>query len=166
MFNKTIIFSLGLLSLINCNAQKEPKTETKTSSGTAVKNTNQVNKDSNIIYFNEGENKFLKEHQMNVTFKGISEDSRCPKGVNCIWAGVAVARVEVMGTATRPMILELASLDNKGRNYKKSAQFNGYTISLAEVQPYPGDPESAKSLNGKYRIGITIKKGGEESTMK
>jgi hypothetical protein len=54
---------------------------------------------------------------MNVTFKGISEDSRCPKDVNCIWAGVAVAQVEVMGTATRPMVLNLASMDNKGRNY-------------------------------------------------
>lgn len=166
MFHKTIIFSLGLLSLINCNTQKEPKNIAKVNIDKTTKDVKVTNQDGQIIYFNEGENKFLKEYQMNVTFKGISEDSRCPKGVNCIWAGVAVAQVEVMGTATRPMTLELASLDNKGRNYKKSSQFNGYTISLADVQPYPGDSESAKSLNGKYRIGITIKKGGEEPTMK
>ena len=157
--------SLGFLSLINCNAQKEPKTSEKAWTSTEIKQTPPM-KGENIIYFNEGENKFLKEYQMNVTFKGISEDSRCPKGVNCIWAGVAVAQVEVMGVATRPMTLTLASLDNKGRNYNKSADFNGYTISLADVNPYPGDGESAKALNGKYKIGIIIKKMGENSTTK
>ncbi|MDR6403852.1 MULTISPECIES: hypothetical protein [Chryseobacterium] len=165
MFYKTIILSLGFLSLINCNAQKEPKTSEKAWTATEIKQTPPM-KGENVIYLNEGENKFLKEYQMNVTFKGISEDSRCPKGVNCIWAGVAVAQVEVMGVATRPMTLTLASLDNKGRNYNKSADFNGFTISLAEVNPYPGDGESAKGLNGKYKIGIVIKKAGENSTTK
>jgi len=165
MLHKTIILSLGLLFLINCNAQKETKTSTKVN---VDKNgvTEVTNKDGEIIYFNEGENKFLKEYQMNVTFKGVSEDSRCPKDVTCVWAGVAVAQVEVMGTATRPMTLNLASIDNKGRNYTKSAEFNGYIISLADVQPYPGATEGTKALNGKYKIGITIKKAGENPTMK
>lgn len=166
MFHKTIIFSLGLLSLINCNAQKEQKNITKVNIDKTTENVKVANQDGNIIYFNEGENKFLKEYQMNVTFKGISEDSRCPKDVNCIWAGVAVAQVEVMGTATRPMTLDLASLDNKGRNYSKSSEFNGLTISLVDVQPYPGSAEGAKALNGKYKIGITIKKAGENPTTK
>ncbi|PJJ67591.1 hypothetical protein [Chryseobacterium geocarposphaerae] len=165
MLNKTIILSLGLLFLINCNTQKETKTSTKvdTDENGATK---VINKDGKVIYFSEGENKFLKEYQMNVTFKGISEDSRCPKDVNCVWAGVAVAQVEVMGTATRPMTLNLASIDNKGRNYNTSAEFNGYTISLIDVQPYPGAAEGTKALNGKYKIGITIKKAGENPTTK
>ncbi|MDQ0593245.1 hypothetical protein QFZ37_001614 [Chryseobacterium ginsenosidimutans] len=165
MLHKISILSLGLLFLINCNAQKETKTSTKVNVE-KTENTKTANKDGEIIYLNEGENKFLKEYQMNVTFKGISEDSRCPKDVTCIWAGVAVAQVEVMGTATRPMTLNLASMDNKGRNYNKSADFNGYTISLADVQPYPGAEEGAKALNGKYKIGITIKKSGENTTTK
>jgi len=164
MLYKTIILSLGLLFLINCKAQKETKTSTKVNvDENGV--TQVTNKDGEVIYFNEGENKFLKEYQMNVTFKGISEDSRCPKGVTCVWAGVAVAQVEVMGIATRPMILNLASMDNKGRNYTKSTVFNGYTISLVNVQPYPGATEGTKALNGKYKIGITIKKA-EDSTKK
>lgn len=165
MLHKTIISSLGLLFLINCNAQKETKTSTKVN--TTENGVTQVaDKDGEIIYFSEGENKFLKEYQMNVTFKGISEDSRCPKDVTCVWAGVAVAQIEIMGTATRPMTLSLASIDNKGRNYTKSTVFNGYTISLVDVQPYPGAAEGTKALNGKYKIGITIKKAGENPTTK
>lgn len=165
MLYKTILFSLGMLTLTNCNAQKETKSSTK-SSGTAGTKEKTMNKEGDIIYFNEGENKFLKEYQMNVTFSTISEDSRCPEGVNCIWAGVAVANVLVMGTSTRPVTLSLATTDNAGRNYFKSAEFNGYTISLAEVTPYPSSQEGVKALPGKYKIGITIKKTGEKPTMR
>jgi len=163
MLYKTIILSLGLLSLINCKTQNEAKLSTKNQmeqSGDSSKST----KDGSIIYFNEGENRFLDDYQMNVTFKNISEDSRCPKGVNCIWVGVAVAQLEVMGTTTRPVTLSLASLDNKGRNYQKSADFNGYKITLAEITPYPESTQGQKALKGKYRIGITIQKSYEVPT--
>ncbi|MEN4761718.1 hypothetical protein ABEG63_15395 [Chryseobacterium sp. C39-AII1] len=165
MLHKTIIFSVGLLTLANCSAQKEAKTSTKTSvSQTKDKELKPMNADGEIIYFKEGENKFLKEFQMNVTFSGITEDSRCPTDVNCIWAGVAVASVQVMGTTTRPMNLSLATMDNTGRNYSKSAAFNGYTISLAEVTPYPNSKDGTRALAGNYKIGITIKKTGEKPT--
>ncbi|KMQ70002.1 hypothetical protein ACM39_00265 [Chryseobacterium sp. FH2] len=165
MLHKAIIFSLGVLTLSNCSAQKEMNTSTKTSV-TEIKETKSMNKEGEVIYFTEGENKFLKEAEMNLTFKGISEDSRCPTDVNCVWAGVAVANVEVMGLATRPAMLNLATTDNAGRNYFKTAEFNGYTISLVEVTPYPNSKEGVKALAGKYRIGITIKKAEEKSTMK
>lgn len=167
MLQKAIIFSIGLLTLANCSAQKDVKTSTKTSvSETKDKNLKPMSLDGETIYFKEGENKFLKEYQMNVTFSGITEDSRCPADVNCIWAGVAVASVQVMGTTTRPMTLNLATTDNAGRNYFKSAEFNGYTISLAEVAPYPNSKDGVKALAGNYKIGITIKKTGEKPTMR
>lgn len=166
MLHKTIIFGLGLLTLANCNAQKETKTSTKNTVTSEIKDVKSMNKDENIIYFNEGENKFLKEYEMNVTFKGISEDSRCPEGVNCMWAGVAVAQIEVMGIATRPMTFNIATTENASRNYHQSTDFNGNTISLQEVNPYPTSKDGVKGLAGKYRIGIVIKKGGENSTTK
>ncbi|SDQ68628.1 hypothetical protein SAMN05421664_2165 [Chryseobacterium soldanellicola] len=169
MLHKTIIFSLGFLSLMNCNAQKETKTSTKVNvaDNTTIETAQTMSKEGDIIYLNEGENRFLKEYEMNVTFKNISEDSRCPKGVSCIWAGVAVAQIEVMGTTTRPMVLNLATTDNEGRNYHKSAQYNGYSISLAEVTPYPESQDGAKALIGKYKVGIIIKKGeAQNSTTK
>lgn len=153
MICKSILLSLGLLTLASCSAQKE----TKTSAVTADKDSS-MSKENNIVYLNEGENKFLKEYDMNVTFKSIAEDSRCPKGVNCIWAGVAIAQVEVMGVATRPMVLNLATEENEGRKHQRSSSFNGYTVTLAEVTPYPESVNGAKALAGKYRIGITITK--------
>ncbi|MCW3161529.1 hypothetical protein [Chryseobacterium oryctis] len=164
MIHKTIIFSLGLLTLANCNAQKETKILTNTSASQTQ--STPTNKENEIIYFKEGENKFLKQYDMNVTFKDVSEDSRCPTDVQCIWAGVAVANIEVMGLSTRPVTLNLATMDNTSRNLSKSAQFNGYTISLREVTPYPNFKDGAGALKGKYQIGISIKKTEEKPTMK
>ncbi|WP_370896980.1 hypothetical protein [Chryseobacterium gossypii] len=164
MLYKTIICGLGLLSLMNCNAQKEKNISKASVEQTGA--TMVTPKEGEIIYFNEGENRFLKDYEMNVTFKGISEDSRCPKDVNCIWAGVAVAQVEVMGTATRPMVLNLATMDNAGKNYHQSADFNGYTISLEELTPFPTSEAGTQTLKGKYKIGIVIRKSEQNPTTK
>ncbi|MDR6464419.1 hypothetical protein [Chryseobacterium sediminis] len=159
MFHKVIILSLGIFALTGCDAQKKSKINTKATempSGTKITSTD--NQKDGVLYLSEGENKFLREYQMNVTFKGVSEDSRCPEGANCIWAGVALAQVEVMGTSTRPMILNLASADYPGRDYHQSAEFNGYILTLQDVTPSPKSQDGTKALAGKYKIGITIKK--------
>lgn len=132
----------------------------------AAKSPIKRNIEGKIIYFTEGENKFLEEYEMNVTFKNISEDSRCPEGVACIWQGAAVANLELMGITTRPVTIQLATTENAGRNYHKSTFFNNYTVSLVEVNPAPTAGEGAKPLAGKYRIGIVIAKGGKDATTK
>ncbi|MBV8325740.1 hypothetical protein [Chryseobacterium sp.] len=159
MFHKALIFSLGILALTGCDAQKKIKTETKTSEmSTSTASTKASDQKGDIIYFTQGQNKFLKEAEVNITFKGISEDSRCPEGTNCIWAGVAVAKIEVMGITTRPETISLASMDHPARNYHQSADFNGYTITLQEVTPYPKSSDGLRIPAEKYKIGITVKK--------
>jgi len=154
---KSIIVGLSFISLINCSAQKEAKKQA-VNNQTPVVNTIPTKNEGKIIYFNEGENKFLPEFQMNVTFKNIAEDSRCPQGTQCVWAGVAVANVELMSTTSRPMTFQFSTTDMKGKDYHKTQSFNGYTISLKEITPHPTSENSAKSLSGKYRIGIEISK--------
>ncbi|WP_228445073.1 hypothetical protein [Chryseobacterium indoltheticum] len=152
---------------MNCNAQKEAKKQA-VNNQTPVVNTIPTKNEGKIIYFNEGENKFLPEFQMNVTFKNIAEDSRCPQGTQCVWAGVAVANVELMSTTSRPMTFQFSTAEVKGKDYHKTQSFNGYTISLKELAPYPSAQEGTKSLSGKYKIAIEITKDDSQnqSTMK
>lgn len=118
-----------------------------------------VKSTAGVVYLKEGENKFLKEYEMNVTFKKMTEDSRCPKDVNCIWAGVATAEVEFMGLYTRPVILKLSTLSDAKKGYSKSQEFNGYTVSLVEVSPETTSAKGFKALQGSYRIGLQFSKG-------
>ncbi|AZB21800.1 hypothetical protein EG338_06760 [Kaistella haifensis] len=118
---------------------------------------------SNIIYFKEGENKFLKQYETNVTFKQITEDSRCPKGVNCIWAGVATAEIELMGLYTRPVTLKLSTINDAKKNYHKSQNFNGFSISLVELSPEPTSEKGFNALKGSYKIGLKFSKENSEN---
>ncbi|CAN5811202.1 hypothetical protein BH20ACI4_BH20ACI4_26020 [soil metagenome] len=78
-------------------------------------------------------NKQKKFSRSNLTVKFVSliEDSRCPIGTNCIWAGNAKIKIEV----------------GKGRNKKtfevntnlgpKGADYDGYQIELVSLTPEP-----------------------------
>ena len=114
---------------------------------------------SGVVYLNEGENKFLKEYEMNVTFKRVTEDSRCPKDVNCVWAGVATAEVELMGLATRPVTLKFSTLNDANRGYANKHVFNGLQISLVSVAPEATSEKGFKKLQGNYKIGLRFTKG-------
>lgn len=125
-------------------------------------NQDVVNAKSGMVSLKEGENKFVKELGMNVTFKKIVEDSRCPKDVNCVWEGVATAEIEVMGLETRPMTLRISTL-TQGEKYKKVQQFNGYNISLDQLTPETTSGKGMKQLQGSYKIVLKFNKS-EAST--
>lgn len=43
-----------------------------------------------------GQTALLRSENLSITFKQVLEDSRCPQGVQCIWAGNAKVAVEVV----------------------------------------------------------------------
>ena len=79
-----------------------------------------------------GQSAVLQSENIRVTVWNVTEDSRCPTGVECIWAG------QVGG---------LVHIEKEGRNLgdfnlisnqeKSTAIFDGYKIELVEVEPYP-----------------------------
>lgn len=188
MLHRIIISSFGLLTLAMCQTQHKktevtkpvtettttastPKTKVKTSTAsqvtpgkTAANSTSastpaaKTNANSSSIYLTEGQNIFVKDLQMNVTFKKMLEDSRCPKDVNCIWQGVATAEIELMGTATRPRTYRISSLNMPEKGLEKDVVFDGYQITLNEITPHPTQSQNFKSMQGKYKIGLTFKK--------
>jgi len=59
-------------------------------------------------------------------------DSRCPTGVQCVWAGEATASVTlVQGEDTSTIDMKLVEL------HGVPVEFSGYRISLLAVLPYP-----------------------------
>lgn len=159
MHYKIALFSLGIFSLVTCQSRSAKiKHTAKSSAETSVTKGGEISKSGKIFYLSEGENIFLNDEQMNVTFKGVSEDSRCPQGTNCIWQGAATAQIELMGTYTRPVTLSLNTLDDTAKGFAKSKKFNGYAVTLETLTPYPSNSESGRNLKGKYRIGLRIGK--------
>ncbi len=72
----------------------------------------------------EGEN-------LKISFGSVGEDSRCPEGVNCIWAGNAKIAVRLQkGKSTASLEL------NTGVDPKRSS-YLGYEVGLVALRPYP-----------------------------
>lgn len=161
MITKILLSTFGFLTLMNCQSQKMNKADI--SGNNAVKTetatTNNQESSDDIVYFKEGENKFLKEQQMNVTFKGIVSDSRCPEGVNCVWAGAATALVEVMTTTSRPMQIKISTTDFAAQKLTKTQSLYGYNLTLMSVSPSRTQDISPDKMKGKYVIGLKIEKG-------
>ena len=68
---------------------------------------------------------------LKLSFVKVTEDSRCPKGVHCIWAGQVIAELHIEG---KPALLTLPG----GRdNAKAQTDSQGFRIELQAVNPYP-----------------------------
>ncbi len=78
-----------------------------------------------------------------IKFLEVLEDSRCPTGVTCIWAGRAIVNVEVENNGTKQvkkMIFgETKRGETKDTNLYSSSEFaiNGLTLN-----PYPRSENS------------------------
>jgi hypothetical protein len=101
------------------------------------------------IELRPGQEKLLKGAGVRVRLVAVEEDSRCPEGVNCIWAGnVRVAllvkgpgraqRREALNTATEPRELKL----------------NGRTVTISKV--FPAKVVEREIKPGGYRITLSL----------
>ena len=78
--------------------------------------------------------KAVKIAGLTIAFTEVVQDSRCPRAVDCVWAGAAEIRVVVAkGSTSESLLLSTRSPENKGHAF-------GRTIELVELEPYPDEP--------------------------
>jgi hypothetical protein len=72
--------------------------------------------------------------KLKIQFVSLIEDSRCPKGTNCISAGNARIQVRVTDARGRSETFEMNThLGARG------ASFAGYAINLVSLDPHPAN---------------------------
>ncbi len=66
----------------------------------------------------------------------IKEDSRCPKGVNCVWEGQVVVQVTMKekGGKAQTVDFTLKGRENQSASRRISSK---YQIRVKQVDPYP-----------------------------
>lgn len=159
MYPKLTLFALSLVLLSHCKSQNigNEKAENKTPQTSEDTKTSQnaanVDKNGNI-YIKEGETLQFADLKMNITFKGITEDSRCPEGVQCVWQGAAVAKVEFLSVHARPKTVDLATVNIEGRGYYQNAVYDGYSFTLKSVTP----SKEKRSAENPYTIHLKVEK--------
>jgi hypothetical protein len=69
---------------------------------------------------------------LKISFTYVAEDSRCPEGVNCIWAGNGKIVLRLSKTGRRANVMRLnTTLEPKQDDYR------GYDVKLVRLEPYP-----------------------------
>lgn len=96
------------------------------------------------------ETEFSGKSVTKVKFAEVLEDSRCPEGVDCLWAGNARIALELYFNDKEPLKIEM---DTNGP--KSTVEFEGGAITIVSLDPYPkADTQIDRSA---YKVSLQIK---------
>lgn len=99
-----------------------------------------------------GNRAFIAGENLEVKFKEVTEDSRCPRGVTCIWAGRVSCAIDFTHAGSLYQML----LTEPGLTDEYSIQrYEGYELAF-HVTPYP---QAGKKIpTNKYCLHLIISK--------
>jgi hypothetical protein len=100
-----------------------------------------------------GQTARIASESMEIKFIGVTEDSRCPKNVTCIWAGKVSCDIEITKDgSTNP----ITWTDTAGSGSSDGSTYQNYKIVFS-VSPYPDKAEETIA-KGDYRLSLTVAK--------
>ena len=100
-----------------------------------------------------GETVNVSGESLSVRFDSVPSDSRCPTGVQCVWAGNAQVRVTLSKVGSAPGTLNL----NTTLDPRKGAYLN-YEVELVGLAPYPSSKTTLRYSD--YRATLVVRKTG------
>ena len=95
----------------------------------------------------------LAREGLRVRFVRVAADSRCPTGVECVWAGNAEVVIEV-GARNRRVSKTLRLNTNASPERPAEDNYRSYTVRLVELKPYPH--ASRKIRQGEYTATLLV----------
>lgn len=73
----------------------------------------------------------VPDSDIKIIFVSVTEDSRCPTDVNCIWAGRAVVKVTISKKGSESSVIFSTNGDDQIK------KLYGYKFELVGLEPYP-----------------------------
>lgn len=80
---------------------------------------------------------------LDIAFIEVTEDSRCPTSVACIWAGQATVLIGLVYTGTGEDLGEGHLTIGAGDSTSASQTFGPYRAEILELDPYPEVPATS-----------------------
>ena len=70
---------------------------------------------------------------VSITFAAVSDDSRCPTGVTCVWEGDAVVQLRVEAKGDPAVDLQL----HANPRFNQEGRAGALTLTLVRLEPFP-----------------------------
>jgi hypothetical protein len=77
-----------------------------------------------------GDTVWIQDELLRIDFQRVVEDSRCPEGVTCVWAGNAKVALRVMKARRSSQTMMLNTMLNP-----KQGSYRGYEVRLVKLEP-------------------------------
>ena len=104
-----------------------------------------------------GKSAWLVMEDLQITFEGVIEDSRCPRNATCVWEGKVSVEIEIMsGDSSHSMILNQPGLSEQ---YSRET-YGGYELAFT-VRPYP--EAGMRISEQEYVLVVIISKEDQQS---
>lgn len=136
IMKKLIFFEVFLLILLMCCKNE------------ISQSTLQLDKSIELKY---GEIIKNSNYNISIVLDSVLNDSRCPTGAQCVWAGNASVRF-VYSSGSRKVSFVLNTLSS----FRTDSLIDGYRIKLEKLTPYPELGIEIKQAD--YKAEIEIKK--------
>lgn len=98
----------------------------------------------------EGEQVEVDGGSLTVRFLDVAEDSRCPVGVQCAWAGEGVVVLRLSQAGREPAEVTLRTTPDKD-----SGTYEGYLVALRGLDPHP---RAGASPPETYRATLEVRR--------
>ncbi len=91
------------------------------------------------------------DYQISIMLDSVLNDSRCPTGAECIWAGNAAVRFTYTSASSK-----VSFVLNTISSFRTDSLIEGYRIRMTKLSPYPVLGVAIKQSD--YKAEIEIKK--------
>ena len=100
-----------------------------------------------------GQGAIFQEEDLLIRFIAVMKDSRCPKGVKCMWEGDVEILVEIGKSGEIPISFTL----HTSKRFKRVETYLHYKIQIITLAPYPQkDVELEPEM---YTLTLVVNKG-------
>ena len=98
-----------------------------------------------------GQGVVVRGENLRIRFRSVSNDSRCPNGATCIWAGNGEVVIEVARKNKKQVVATLNTLSEP-----KEIVYKGFKVKLVGLSPYPKIDEPIDPKN--YEATMVVMK--------
>ena len=103
------------------------------------------------IVLSPGASQRIPDTDLTVVFEAVVEDSRCPVGTNCVWAGDAIVRMRIDSANAKPTRYMLHTNDG----FEREVVHGNVRIRLSSLTPEPTADRRPRAED--YRVTLVIR---------
>jgi len=115
----------------------EPTSVTQPEKFSPLENRIGINQTLNVVFeLKSQQYAEIQAENLRITFLEVSEDSRCPADVTCVWAGMVNLKFNISQDQEKEITLSSNNI---------TTVFDKYQIQLIDVKPYPVSTKTIKA---------------------